>query len=102
MRSFLRVLVGIREVVLRNSGSANLLALSALTSSKLGDCALRPGDEVTALAAGFPTTLNWIVQNVFIPVFIDVELGNRRRQHGTARRSHRAQNACHHDGAHAG
>ncbi|HML18744.1 MAG TPA: lipopolysaccharide biosynthesis protein RfbH [Bryobacteraceae bacterium] len=68
--------VGIREAVLCNSGSsANLLALSALTSPKLGDRALRPGDEVITLAAGFPTTLNPIVQNRLTPVFVDIELG---------------------------
>ncbi len=56
--------VGVRDAVLCNSGSsANLLALSALTSPKLGERALRPGDEVITLAAGFPTTLNPIVQN---------------------------------------
>ena len=50
--------VGVRDAVLCNSGSsANLLALSALTSPKLGERALRPGDEVITLAAGFPTTL---------------------------------------------
>jgi CDP-6-deoxy-D-xylo-4-hexulose-3-dehydrase len=68
--------VGIREAVLCNSGSsANLLALSALTSPKLEDRALRPGDEVITLAAGFPTTLNPIIQNRLMPVFVDVELG---------------------------
>jgi len=68
--------VGVREAVLCNSGSsANLLALSALTSPKLGDRALKPGDEVITLAAGFPTTLNPIIQNRLVPVFIDVELG---------------------------
>jgi CDP-6-deoxy-D-xylo-4-hexulose-3-dehydrase len=68
--------VGVREAVLCNSGSsANLLALSALTSPKLGERALRPGDEVITLAAGFPTTLNPIVQNRLVPVFIDVEMG---------------------------
>jgi CDP-4-dehydro-6-deoxyglucose reductase, E1 len=65
--------VGIRECVLTNSGSsANLLAVSALTSPKLGDRRLQPGDEVITLAAGFPTTLNPILQNRLMPVFIDV------------------------------
>jgi CDP-6-deoxy-D-xylo-4-hexulose-3-dehydrase len=65
--------VGIRECVLTNSGSsANLLAVSALTSPKLGDRRLQPGDEVITLAAGFPTTLNPILQNGLMPVFIDV------------------------------
>lgn len=64
---------GVRECVLANSGSsANLLAVSALTSSKLGDRRLRPGDEVITLAAGFPTTVNPILQNNLVPVFIDV------------------------------
>ena len=68
--------VGVREAVLCNSGSsANLLALSALTSPKLGDRALRPGDEVITPAAGFPTTLNPIIQNRLTPVFIDVDMG---------------------------
>lgn len=67
--------VGVRHSFLCNSGSsANLLALSALTSHTLGDRALRPGDEVITVAAGFPTTLNPIIQNRLIPVFVDVEL----------------------------
>jgi CDP-6-deoxy-D-xylo-4-hexulose-3-dehydrase len=67
--------VGIREAVVCNSGSsANLLALSALTSPKLGERALKPGDEVITLAAGFPTTLNPIVQNRLTPVFVDLDL----------------------------
>jgi CDP-6-deoxy-D-xylo-4-hexulose-3-dehydrase len=68
--------VGIRECVLVNSGSsANLLAVAALTSPRLGDRRLKPGDEVITLAAGFPTTVNPILQNNLVPVFIDVELG---------------------------
>lgn len=67
--------MGTRHAILVNSGSsANLLALTALTSPKLGDRALRPGDEVITLAAGFPTTVNPIVQNRCIPVFIDIAL----------------------------
>ncbi|MBW1802368.1 MAG: DegT/DnrJ/EryC1/StrS family aminotransferase, partial [Deltaproteobacteria bacterium] len=59
-----------------NSGSsANLLALSALTSPKLGDSALEEGDEVITVAAGFPTTITPIVQNRLIPVFVDIEIG---------------------------
>jgi CDP-6-deoxy-D-xylo-4-hexulose-3-dehydrase len=59
-----------------NSGSsANLVALSALTSPKLGAKALKPGDEVITVAAGFPTTVNPIFQNRLIPVFVDVALG---------------------------
>ncbi len=64
---------GIRECVLVNSGSsANLLAITALTSPKLGDRRLKPGDEVITTAAGFPTTLNPILQNGLVPVFVDV------------------------------
>ena len=67
----------IRGVSLVNSGSsANLLAFSALTSPKLGDRALRPGDEVITVAAGFPTTVNPIVQNRCVPVFIDITVPN--------------------------
>ncbi len=67
--------VGVREAVLVNSGSsANLLAVAALTSEKLGDRRLRPGDEVITLAAGFPTTVNPIVQNRLVPVFVDVHI----------------------------
>lgn len=67
--------VGVRSASLVNSGSsANLVALSALTSPKLGDRALKPGDEVITVAAGFPTTVNPILQNRCIPVFVDVTL----------------------------
>ncbi len=67
--------LGVRHACLTNSGSsANLLALSALTSHKLGDRRLRPGDEVLTLAAGFPTTVNPILQNGLVPVFLDVDL----------------------------
>ncbi|MGO9076131.1 MAG: lipopolysaccharide biosynthesis protein RfbH [Terriglobales bacterium] len=67
--------VGVREAVLVNSGSsANLLAVTALTSHKLGDQRLKPGDEVITLAAGFPTTVNPILQNGLVPVFVDVSL----------------------------
>jgi len=74
-RKFAREL-GLRKAHLTNSGSsANLLALSALTSPQLEDMRLRPGDEVITVAAGFPTTVNPIVQNGLVPVFVDVELG---------------------------
>jgi CDP-6-deoxy-D-xylo-4-hexulose-3-dehydrase len=67
--------MGVRECVLVNSGSsANLLAISALTSPKLGDDRLVSGDEVITLAAGFPTTVNPILQNNLVPVFIDVSV----------------------------
>lgn len=67
--------VGVRHALMTNSGSsANLLAISALTSYKLGERALKPGDEVITVAAGFPTTINPIIQNKLIPVFIDIDL----------------------------
>jgi CDP-6-deoxy-D-xylo-4-hexulose-3-dehydrase len=67
--------VGVRCASLVNSGSsANLLAISALTSPKLGDRRLKPGDEVITVAAGFPTTVNPIIQNRLVPVFVDVTL----------------------------
>src|SRR5579871_2107500 len=65
--------VGVRSASLVNSGSsANLVSLSALTSPKLGDRRLKPGDEVITVAAGFPTTVNPIFQNRLVPVFVDV------------------------------
>ncbi|HXR98605.1 MAG TPA: lipopolysaccharide biosynthesis protein RfbH [Terriglobales bacterium] len=67
--------LGVRHVLTTNSGSsANLLAISALTSPLLGDRALRPGDEVITAAAGFPTTVNPILQHGLVPVFVDVEI----------------------------
>lgn len=67
--------VGVRSASLVNSGSsANLVALSALTSPKLGDRRLTPGDEVITVAAGFPTTVNPIFQNRLVPVFVDVTI----------------------------
>jgi len=67
--------VGVRSASLVNSGSsANLVALSALTSPTLKDRQLKPGDEVITVAAGFPTTVNPIFQNRLVPVFIDVTL----------------------------
>ena len=68
--------MGVKHAMLCNSGSsANLLAVSALKSDRLGKRALVDGDEVITLAAGFPTTVNPIIQNRLIPVFIDCELG---------------------------
>lgn len=65
-----------RKAHLTNSGSsANLLAISALTSHLLDDRRLLPGDEVITVAAGFPTTVNPILQNGLLPVYVDVELG---------------------------
>jgi CDP-6-deoxy-D-xylo-4-hexulose-3-dehydrase len=66
---------GLRHALMVNSGSsANLAAVTALTSPQLGDRRLRPGDEVITVAAAFPTTVNPIVQNRLVPVFVDVEL----------------------------
>jgi CDP-6-deoxy-D-xylo-4-hexulose-3-dehydrase len=67
--------VGVRSALFVNSGSsANLVALSGLTSNKLGDRALKPGDEVLTVAMGFPTTVNPIIQNGLKPVVVDVNL----------------------------
>lgn len=68
--------VGVPYALTTTSGSsANLLAFTALTSPKLGEFALKPGDEVITVAAGFPTTVNPILQNGMTPVFVDVNLG---------------------------
>ncbi|WP_204070557.1 lipopolysaccharide biosynthesis protein RfbH, partial [Sphaerisporangium krabiense] len=65
-----------RKAHLTTSGSsANLLAVSALTSPKLQEMRLRPGDEIITVAAAFPTTVSPILQNGLVPVFVDVELG---------------------------
>jgi CDP-6-deoxy-D-xylo-4-hexulose-3-dehydrase len=67
--------VGVNHALTVNSGSsANLVAFSTLTSSKLGDRAIQPGDEVIGVAAGFPTTVNPIIQFGAVPVFVDVDL----------------------------
>ncbi len=67
--------VGVEYALLVNSGSsANLLALTALTSPLLGEKQLKPGDEVITVATGFPTTLNPIIQNGLVPVFVDVDI----------------------------
>jgi len=69
--------LGLSNALLANSGSsANLVALTSLTSPKLKDRHLKPGDEVITTACGFPTTLNPIIQNQWIPVFVDVNLGD--------------------------
>jgi len=69
--------MGLSDALLVNSGSsANLVALTSLTSRKLGDRRLQPGDEVVTVAAGFPTTVAPIVQNNLVPVFVDVNLGD--------------------------
>ena len=67
--------IGVKHLMTVNSGSsANLVAFNTLTSPKLGDRAIMPGDEVIGVAAGFPTTVNPILQYGAIPVFVDVEL----------------------------
>jgi len=69
-------LLGVKYCILTNSGSsANLLAISALTSPKLEERRLKPGDEVITTACAFPTTVNPIIQNNLIPVFVDVNIG---------------------------
>jgi CDP-6-deoxy-D-xylo-4-hexulose-3-dehydrase len=68
--------VGMRGAYMVNSGSsANLLAMTALTSPKLGAGRVLPGDEVITVAAGFPTTVSPIIQNGLIPVYVDIDLG---------------------------
>ncbi|CDE88534.1 TPA: lipopolysaccharide biosynthesis protein RfbH [Candidatus Gastranaerophilales bacterium HUM_20] len=68
--------LNVKYALSTNSGSsANLLALSALTSHKLGDRRLKKGDEVISVAAGFPTTINPIIQQGLVPVFVDCEIG---------------------------
>jgi CDP-6-deoxy-D-xylo-4-hexulose-3-dehydrase len=67
--------LGVKHLITVNSGSsANLVAFSALTSPKLGERAIRPGDEVIGVAAGFPTTVNPILQFGAVPVFVDVDI----------------------------
>lgn len=72
----LAAFLGVKHLITVNSGSsANLVAFATLTSSRLGERAIRPGDEVIGVAAGFPTTVNPILQCGAVPVFVDVELG---------------------------
>lgn len=72
--SKLAAFIGVKHLITVNSGSsANLVAFSTLTSPKLGDRAIRQGDEVIGVAAGFPTTVNPILQYGAIPVFVDVD-----------------------------
>ena len=67
--------LGVRYLITVNSGSsANLVAFSALTSPSLGDRAIKPGDEVIGVAAGFPTTVNPVLQFGATPVFVDVDI----------------------------
>jgi len=74
-KKFAAVTGAIRAITTNSGSSANLLAASALTSPLLEDKALEPGDEVITCATGFPTTVNPLIQNGLIPVFLDVELG---------------------------
>jgi CDP-6-deoxy-D-xylo-4-hexulose-3-dehydrase len=83
-------LVGARHAFMVNSGSsANLLAVSALTSPRLKDKKLSPGDEVVTVAAGFPTTVSPILQNGLIPVYVDVDLATY------------VEDPCNYDGSHS-
>ncbi len=69
--------LGVKHVALTNSGSsANLVAISSLFSAKLGERRIKPGDEIITVASGFPTTINPIIQNGGVPVFVDVSIGN--------------------------
>lgn len=80
--------LGVRYVSLVNSGSsANLVALSALTSAAFKDRSLQPGDEVITAATGFPTTVNAIIQNRFTPVFIDSDLKTKNPTVETIRKA---------------
>ena len=68
--------LGVKHVMTTNSGSsANLLAFTALTAKELKDRRLMPGDEVITVAAGFPTTINPIIMNGCVPVFVDIDIG---------------------------
>jgi CDP-4-dehydro-6-deoxyglucose reductase, E1 len=72
---YLSEFIGIKHLITVNSGSsANLVAFSTLSSPKLGDRAIKKGDEVIGVAAGFPTTVNPIIQFGAIPVFVDIDL----------------------------
>lgn len=74
--------LGVNHLITTNSGSsANLLAFTSLTSSKLGDRAIFPGDEVITVAAGFPTTVNPIIQFGAIPVFVDIDIKTHNIDH---------------------
>jgi len=87
--------LGIENVLLTNSGSsANLLALSALTSEKLGEKRLKPGDEVISVAAGFPATITPIIQYGLIPVFIDVVIPTYNINIGMMRRAITPKTRC--------
>lgn len=87
--------LGVENVLLTNSGSsANLLALSALTSEKLGDKRLKPGDEVISVAAGFPSTVSPIFQYNMVPVFVDVEIPTYNIDIGMLRKAISPKTRC--------
>ena len=93
---------GMRHAILVNSGSsANLVALSALTSPRLRDRQLRPGDEVITVAAGFPTTVNPIVQNGLDPGLRRRDAADLQHRRVPARRGAQRPHAGHHDRPHA-
>ncbi len=94
--------MGVRHAMLCNSGSsANLLAVSTLTSPRLGKRRLREGDEVITVAAGFPTTVNPIYQNRLTPVFVDAAARHLRRRHRRRPRGGRPEDPGDRHGAHA-
>ena len=96
-------LIGVQHLITVNSGSsANLVAFSTLTSPKLGARAIKPGDEVIGVAAGFPTTVNPILQFGAVPVFVDVELGTYNIDAEQDRSGDFRQDPRHHAGAYAG
>ena len=95
--------LGVSDALLVNSGSsANLVALTTLTSPKLGDRRLKPGDEVVTVAAAFPTTRRRpSCRTACVPVFVDVNLGDYTAESRSAARGDRAPDPRDHDGAHA-
>jgi len=97
---------GLEHCLLTNSGSsANLLAVSALTAQELGERRLNPGDEVLTAATGFPTTINPIIQNRLVPVFLDVDVPTYNidvtHLEETSRRGHHGKDQSNHHRAYA-
>ncbi len=87
--------LGVEYVLLTNSGSsANLLAFAALTSEKLGEKRLKPGDEVISVAAGFPSTVTPIIQYGQVPVFVDVEIPTYNINIGMLKRAVTEKTKC--------
>ncbi len=94
--------LGVKHLITVNSGSsANLVAFSTLTSPLLKERAVQPGDEVISVAAGFPTTVNPILQFGAVPVFVDVELGTYNVDASKIEAGHRPQDQGGHAGPHA-